>query len=384
MSGTGELLLLLAALLGFSAGRSDVFLSGPEVVTLQEDSDAGVPLRASSALEDPVEIHLNVTFHSRKNWSSIVLLPEQIFFPENGTVVVFNVSAGRVGQVTAFLQSNDTRALRSRVRIRFLVVRSSALSVLGQVIGWIYFLAWSVSFYPQVWTNWTRKSVVGLNFDFLALNLTGFLAYSIFNVGLFWIPSIQEEFLRRNPNGINPVSANDVFFSLHALLLCLIYVLQAAAYERGGQRVSRIAGVLLLIGWAFALVSLSLAVAGKIGWLDYLYDFSYIKLAVTLVKYVPQAVMNHRRRSTEGWSVGNVLLDFTGGTLSIGQMILQSYNNDQWDLVFGDPTKFGLGLFSVLFDVLFIAQHYCLYRRAPPDYQILDTSEDPDGPEDRR
>lgn len=34
-------------------------------------------------------------------------------------------------------------------------------------------------------------SVVGLNFDFLALNLTGFIAYSVFNIGLFWIPSIK-------------------------------------------------------------------------------------------------------------------------------------------------------------------------------------------------
>ena len=34
-------------------------------------------------------------------------------------------------------------------------------------------------------------SVVGLNFDFLALNLTGFFAYSVFNVGLFWVPYIK-------------------------------------------------------------------------------------------------------------------------------------------------------------------------------------------------
>lgn len=37
--------------------------------------------------------------------------------------------------------------------------------------------------------------------------------------------------------------------------------------------------------------------------------------------------MNYRRQSTEGWSIGNVLLDFSGGILSILQMILESYNN---------------------------------------------------------
>ena len=33
--------------------------------------------------------------------------------------------------------------------------------------------------------------MAGLNFDFLALNITGFLAYSLFNCGLFWIPEIE-------------------------------------------------------------------------------------------------------------------------------------------------------------------------------------------------
>ena len=102
--------------------------------------------------------------------------------------------------------------------------------------------------------------------------------------------------------------------------------------------------------------------------------------------------MNYRRKSTVGWSIGNVVLDFTGGTLSILQMLLQSYNNgnyiivlsvkkkyhfaashlfptafcslDEWGLIFGDPTKFGLGLLSILFDVVFMVQHYGLYRHS--------------------
>lgn len=45
---------------------------------------------------------------------------------------------------------------------------------------------------------------------------------------------------------------------------------------------------LLLIGWTFALVTLILAGTKQITWLDFLYYCSYIKLAVTLTKYVPQ------------------------------------------------------------------------------------------------
>lgn len=39
--------------------------------------------------------------------------------------------------------------------------------------------------------------------------------------------------------------------------------------------------------------------------------------------------MNFSYKSTEGWSIGNVLLDFIGGTFSLLQMFLQSYNNGE-------------------------------------------------------
>ncbi|XP_056234783.1 cystinosin [Seriola aureovittata] len=353
---------------------SSMHLLAPDAVTLEEDSVANITITSSSPANQSVVVQFNVTYSSKTNYSSIITLPEEVLLPVDATSVTFNLTAHDVGQVTTYLLSNSTDLNSLSVRIRFMVIHSNIVAVISQVIGWIYFLAWSVSFYPQAWENWRRKSVVGLNFDFLALNLTGFIAYSVFNIGLFWIPYIKEEFLNKNPNGINPVNANDVFFSLHAVLLCLVYIGQAAVYERGGQKVSWTAFFLLLLAWAFALVSLFLAVAKQITWLDYLYYFSYIKLAVTLVKYVPQAYMNYRRKSTEGWSIGNVLLDFTGGILSILQMILQSYNNDEWRLIFGDPTKFGLGLFSVVFDILFMTQHYCLYRR--PQYEAVTAQED--------
>ncbi|XP_029906120.1 cystinosin [Myripristis murdjan] len=361
-----RLLLLLLWVLSDASG-SRVSLFAPGAVTLEENSNASITITSSSSINQTAVIQLNVTYSSVEDYPSVITLPQQVVLPPETTSVSFEVTAHRVGQVTTYLLSNNTDVDSMTTRLRFMVIHSNALSVISQVIGWIYFVAWSVSFYPQAWENWRRKSVVGLNFDFLALNITGFIAYSVFNIGLFWVPYVKEEFLKSNPNGVNPVSANDVFFSLHALLLCLVYVCQAAIYERGGQKVSKVAWVLLLIGWTFALVSLFVAVAKKITWLEYLYYFSYIKLAVTLIKYIPQASMNYRRQSTEGWSIGNVLLDFTGGTLSILQMILQSYNNDEWKLIFGDPTKFGLGLFSVVFDIIFMVQHYCLYRHSP-DY----------------
>ena len=85
------------------------------------------------------------------------------------------------------------------------VAISEALNVVSDVLGWIYFVAWSVSFYPQIYQNWRRKSVVGLNFDFVALNIVGFVLYSLFNVSLYWIPGIQDDYFELHPTGVIPV-----------------------------------------------------------------------------------------------------------------------------------------------------------------------------------
>jgi len=52
--------------------------------------------------------------------------------------------------------------------------------------------------------------------------------------------------------------------------------------------VSYTALVILALFWLTLVVSLFVAVGGKLKWLDFLYVASYVKLAITLVKYVPQ------------------------------------------------------------------------------------------------
>eukprot|EP00096_Caligus_rogercresseyi_P015682 TRINITY_DN8155_c0_g1_i1.p1 TRINITY_DN8155_c0_g1~~TRINITY_DN8155_c0_g1_i1.p1 ORF type:complete len:400 (+),score=65.25 TRINITY_DN8155_c0_g1_i1:183-1382(+) len=266
------------------------------------------------------------------------------------------------------------------------VMKSEALDILSTVIGWGYFIAWSVSFYPQVYENWRRKSVIGLNFDFLFLNILGFTLYSFFNIGMLWITPIQEEYFMEHPNGINPVKLNDVIFSVHAAVVCLFTIYQCYIYERGNQVVSKACRLILVCIIVAVLISTALGISSTISWLEFLYICSYCKLFISLIKYMPQAYMNYQRKSTLGWSIGNVLLDSTGGILSIGQMLIDTYNYDDWGSILGDPTKMGLGLFSVSFDLIFIIQHYVLYRnRWPGDEdseRIIDNLDEEEGGED--
>ncbi|GFS25407.1 cystinosin-like [Elysia marginata] len=243
-------------------------------------------------------------------------------------------------------------------------VNSQALVYVSSTLGWMYFTAWTLSFYPQVIINWRRKSVIGYSFDFVAFNFTGFVAYACFNTGLFWIPEIKAQYYKNHPEGVAPVELNDVFFSLHALVITSVTVIQCIIYEKGTQRVNNWARVLLTLAWVYVLITIILAVVGSMEWLDFLYGFSYLKVGVTVLKYMPQAYMNFVRKSTVGWSIGNVLLDFTGGWMSILQMILNAYNGDDWDSLMGNLTKLGLGLVTIIFDSIFIIQHYCLYYKA--------------------
>ncbi len=90
------------------------------------------------------------------------------------------------------------------------IARSSVLNIFIQLVGWIYFFAWSISFYPQIILNFRRQSVVGLNFDFLALNLLGHSCYSVFNIYLYTSHEVQQEYYARHPYGVLPVLLNDV------------------------------------------------------------------------------------------------------------------------------------------------------------------------------
>lgn len=250
------------------------------------------------------------------------------------------------------------------------VMHWHSLDVLQQIVGWVYFLAWSFSFYPQIISNLKRKSVVGLSLDFTALNVLGFLSYSIFNISLFWIPVVQRQYRQVHPRGNIPVEANDVAFSLHALAATSLTLLQCFIFERGSQKVSKLVVIIIGLLSLISIITLFIAIGHVITWIVFVTVFSYVKLFITFVKYFPQAWMNFSRKSTEGWNLGNVILDFTGGTFSFLQMILIASNNDDWSVLYGNVTKLGLGVFAIIFDLVFFLQH-CLYSRGVQLYQPI-------------
>ena len=68
--------------------------------------------------------------------------------------------------------------------------------------------------------------------------------------------------------------------------------------------------------------------------------------------------------------MGEVLLDLSGGLASLLQMILVADNSQDWTSLTGNLTKLGLSAVSLSFDLVFLLQHYVLYRNKDPYQQI--------------
>lgn len=223
---------------------------------------------------------------------------------------------------------------------------------MSDLLGWTYFVAWSLAFYPLIWHTWRRKSVAGLSHDFLLLNCYGFACLCIYNTAFY---------IQRTTAAVH-IELQDLLYGYHVFGLSILLLLQFYFYSRrnapdvyhrmsddvSGSQASvsidivddstafiepeinnfmkvykqlepwcnsytfiAVSGVVTLIVWALSPRQD-----------DALYALSAIKLATVLYKCIPQLLLNYTLKSTVGWSIGNVLLDLTGGVCAFLQLFM--------------------------------------------------------------
>ena len=261
--------------------------------------------------------------------------------------------------------------------LRFLEEKDG-LYYLSHVLGWIYFVAWSVSFYGQVIENYRRRSVSGLNFDFEIYNLVGFTTYTIYNIRGYISDNL----------GTGTIEIQDIVFAVHALTLTLITIIQILYYfdpKDKLQTVSHITiTIILVMIWGAVLLVI---VESGLEYYDphvkenrkYVFNslvyMGWCKVFISLIKYIPQVISNYKRKSTIGWNIHNILLDFTGGAFSFGQNIVDSFRDDFSVTSDGQPkglniAKFALSFISMFFDIIFMTQHYILYKDSNSDLGV--------------
>ena len=250
-----------------------------------------------------------------------------------------------------------------------------------------------MSFYPQIYQNWRRKTTHGFAYDKLVCDFLGFLCLSIYSIALYSISSIRLTYAALY-NGHSPaVDINDVCFAIHALYVTIIQLCQVSYYDGwiAHSPLRLTTGLLLgaVSSIAFYLITLlaeatsytatdnnnynnhnnnmnnptvtgTVSVVGE-SWLIWLYYLSYIKIGITLYKYIPQVIMNYQRQCTIGWSIMAVILDILGSVFSMIQLVLDCYAVNDYSGITGDIVKLALSVVSIVFDSVFIWQHFILY-----------------------
>mmetsp|Transcript_45961 Transcript_45961/g.74969 ORF Transcript_45961/g.74969 Transcript_45961/m.74969 type:complete len:250 (-) Transcript_45961:356-1105(-) len=235
-----------------------------------------------------------------------------------------------------------------------------ALSLLSSVVGWLYFSCWSISFYPQIILNWRAKSVAGLSFDFIFLNLTGHISYLVFNASHYAKCPDKNECI---------VQIHDVLFSVHSVFLVLLCIAQTFIYENGKQSVSIVVRAILGLLWLSIGAGIALVITEAVDWLEFTSYLGNVKLFCSFVKYAPQAYMNYQRKSTAGFSIAYIFLDAGGAIFSETQIAVDSLRLGRMSLWRSNIPKTFLGIECMSFDTLFILQRYVFY---PQYYETID------------
>ncbi|KAH0402496.1 L-cystine transporter-like protein, partial [Aureobasidium melanogenum] len=258
----------------------------------------------------------------------------------------------------------------------FAITGEDVARAISWLLGWSYFTSWSLSFYPQPLRCWKFRSTRGITVDFPLLNILGFTSYFISTTAFVCAPKIRQQYALRHPFAPEPtVRFNDLIFALHGTIVCIIFYSQF--YPKlwkfevvKGQRASSVAlGIFYgsIVGVAITTMLVFLFKGGRDtpdSWaeIDIIYAFSYVKLIITLSKYAPQAWYNYKIKSTAGWAIDMIWLDFIGGIMSLLQLIIDSAMQADWSGITGNPAKLFLAVFSLCFDMVFFVQHYVLYR----------------------
>ena len=251
--------------------------------------------------------------------------------------------------------------------------KKNSLYYISKILGWSYFIAWSISFYGQVIENYRRGKVKGLNFDFEIYNFVGFSSYLIYTIRGY----IDENL------GTGKVQPEDIGFAGHALLLTIITICQYFYYRDSEDKEQKVnlftINILSVMIWgAFLLILLESILnyydphvkKGAKYVFNSLIYLGWCKVIISLIKYIPQVYSNYKRKSTIGWNIHNILLDFTGGILSFIQNIIDYENfslNREGESGTLNIAKFAISFVAIFFDIVFMTQHYCLYSDSNSD-----------------
>lgn len=163
------------------------------------------------------------------------------------------------------------------------------------------------------------------------------------------------------------IDKSDILFSMHSVFVYTITVGLFFYYPHKIQ-LSPWTILYLSVQWfVFLYFGIKFITTGKsfnlsfFGFktsIGYFQTLGYFKMFSTLLKHPPQIYFNFKRKSTKGWSIEGMIMDFLGGLFSLIALLLELSINRKLHV---NKAKLFLSVMSMIYDVTYMVQHYALY-----------------------
>lgn len=197
---------------------------------------------------------------------------------------------------------------------------------------------------------------------------------------LYFNPFVREQYaLKHTPDTPGHsahyplLKANDVAYTVHGLLSVMIIYFQVhfTDYRKSHAHLSAYTQIILYFVCFTCFLTVGSVLVMRdhspIKLLDVAEMLGFVKVCMSTYKYIPQLIYNHRRRSTKGWAINSMLLDIIGSVSSLAQLFLDGYLNNDIGSVWANTSKLCLALVTMIFDMLFLFQHYVLFPSRQPE-----------------
>lgn len=248
------------------------------------------------------------------------------------------------------------------------------LEHISALIGWSAVIGWGLANYPTIISNYQLKSVQGIAMEYLFFNMMGFILYTLYT-SLMWGSSLVREEFYLEHKEYPLIKLNDVFFGVHNLVTNVVMLFQAycCGYKKNDNQVLSMTAKIIITMVFTYLFGGSIYIYRTQGftptehvfnWMHLFTSLGVVKVLMSVFKNIPQIIYNYNRKSTHGWPIVMIWLDFFGASLSFLQLVIDAYQVNNISAIFHNKPKLFLAIQVIIADLIFFLQHYYLYWNA--------------------
>lgn len=238
--------------------------------------------------------------------------------------------------------------------------------LISKIFGWISFVVWSISFYPQVYTNYVKKSAEGITLDMNIYYILGYIFYSTYLFTMYFNSKISNKYEQIFNVSTTEIDLSDIFFVTHSSILSIVLTVQYFIYRKPNTKpldcINK--GIILFISYSMLLYLVIsyvfiMCISSDLSTIVYyIYTCGMVNNIISCIKYLPQIVYHYKNKSIGEWNLWNTHTDIAGGIFLIAQITADAISANDSSIIYSNLTKLNLSLITIIFDIIIYIQYY--------------------------